>query len=424
MTDHWNPFGQPEDPNQASASGHHPSGLPFRPTPEAEGGQTLRQFVGEPPLDRRPPRSRRIVSAAVIGVAVIAVAGVGWAFGKPLIEELRGSGTSAVTDFAGPGVGEVSITVSPGDLGSDIATKLVAAGVIASTGPFIDAFTAAGKQAEGIQPGTYLLRAEMSAQAALEVLMDPAARQVIQFTVPEGKRAEEVYQIIGAALAKADLGDDADPAVLEATATADAETVRAAAQDTAAIGLPPEANGIVEGWLFPNTYSFNLGTGAKEILAQMVTTAVNTLEELGVPRDRWLEIMTVASLVEKESNRAEDRGKVARVFYNRIEIGMRLESDVTARYGAGQFDSSVMTTDEALQDPNPYNTYIHTGLPPSAIANPGEAAILAALEPTEGAWIYFTVVDPNTGETEFNETYEGHLRSVEKLYAWLAEHPQ
>jgi UPF0755 protein len=365
-----------------------------------------------------------VVTAVVITLMVGLVGGVGWAFGLPLYERLTASSSPAPTDFPGPGHGQASITIDPGDPGSVIAQKLVAAGVIATAGPFISAFTQAGEAASSIQPGTYALRLEMSAQEALTALMDPAFRLAISFTVPEGKRAEEVYGIVGAALAQAEAGDGADQATLDALAAEKTETVRAAAASLDAIGLPAEANGLVEGWLFPETYSFNLGTQPTEILARMVTQTVGVLEDLAVPRDKWLETITVASIIEKESKLAPDRPKVARVIYNRLDQGIRLELDSTVVYGVGRFDAAVATSDEERANQNPFNTYLLPGLPAGAISNPGQAAIEAAISPAAGAWLFFCAVNLETGETEFNETAEGHQRSVEKLRAWEREHAQ
>jgi UPF0755 protein len=367
-------------------------------------------------------KTRRTVTVVVIVALVGLVGGVGWVLGKPVVDRLTAPKAEAVTDYPGPGEGEASITIEAGDPGSVIAEKLVAAGVIATAGPFIVAFTQAGDQAAAIQPGTYLLRLKMSSRDALAALMDPASRHDVRFTVPEGKRADEVYTIIGAALAAADVGPDGDAAALEAATTEQRERVRAAAEDTAAIGLPAQANGLVEGWLFPDTYAFNLGTEPTEMLAKMVSATVGVLERLEVPDDRWLEVLTIGSIVEKESRLEPDRPKVARVVYNRLAKQIKLQLDSTVVYGVGRFDGNLATTDAERSQSNPYNTYVVPALPAGAICNPGEAAIKAALAPAEGPWLFFVTINPETGETEFNETAAGHDQSVEKWRAWEREH--
>jgi UPF0755 protein len=368
-------------------------------------------------------KRRRPITAVVVLTLVALVAVVGFVAGKPIYDEwVKPNGEAEQADYPGPGEGQAIITVDPGDTGSRIGEKLVAAGVVATTGAFVEACAQAGERAASIQPGTYTLMKKMSATGALAALLDPANRSAIAFTVPEGKRAEEVYQIIGRALADAELGAGADAGAIDAKTAEQTALVKAAANDTAAIGLPPEANGLVEGWLFPETYAFNLATEPTVILGQMVKTTVGVLEDLGVPRERWFEIIVMGSLVEKESKLAPDRPKVARVFYNRLAKNWRLESDATVKYGWGNFDSDVASSNEALADPNPYNTYIHDGLPAGAICNPGREALKAALTPADGNWLFFCAVNPQTGETEFNETAEGHAQSVAKWQAWEREH--
>jgi UPF0755 protein len=366
-------------------------------------------------------RRRRPITAVVVTVLVIAIAGVGFVVGKPLYELVTKPKQSAVTDFPGPGEGQATITIEQGDPGSAIGEKLVAAGVIASAGAFIEAWNTVGSRASSIQPGTYLLKKKMSAAQALGALLDPANRNAIIFTVPEGKRADEVYQIIGLAMAQSELDTGSDQAAIDQRAAEDAAVVKGAAVP-AAIGLPPEANGLVEGWLFPETYSFNIGTEPAAILSEMVANTVKVLEEIKVPRDQWLRIMTVAGMVEKEAKLEPDRPKVAQVIYNRLAQGRKLELDSTVVYGVNRHDGKLATSNAERADPNPYNTYSVPGLPAGAICNPGRAAIEAAMNPTPGTWMFFCVTEPDSGKVEFNDTAEGHAQCVKKWLAWEAEH--
>jgi UPF0755 protein len=371
--------------------------------------------------EERQVKRRRPITAAVVTVLVVVIGAVGFIAGKPLYDRLTQPKETTITDYPGPGQGETSITIEQGDPGAVIGQKLVEADVIATVGAFITAWDKAGERASSIQPGTYALFKQMSAEGALTALLDPANRNAIVFTVPEGKRAAEVYQIIGSAIAKADLGADADPAVLEQKAAEDAQVVQQAAGDTAAIGLPPEANGLVEGWLFPETYSFNIGTEPSEILAKMVSQTIAVLESLKVPRERWLEVLTIGSLIEKEGKLPEDRAKVSRVIQNRLAAGTRLQFDSTVAYGVGRFDQSVATTDAERNDDNPYNTYRVPALPSGPICNPGKATINAALDPAPGAWVFFCTWNLDTGETLFSVTEEEHQKCVEKWRAWERE---
>ena len=131
----------------------------------------------------------------------------------------------------------------------------------------------------------------------------------------------------------------------------------------------------------------------------------------------------MASLVEREARLAEDFPRVARVFYNRLEIDMLLQSDATVTYWTEQTHRA-STTDKERQDAsNPYNTYVHKGLIPRPISNPGDVAIDAAVNPADGEWLYFVTVNLETGETVFSNTHEEHEKARDQWLKWLEENP-
>jgi UPF0755 protein len=132
-------------------------------------------------------------------------------------------------------------------------------------------------------------------------------------------------------------------------------------------------------------------------------------------------VLTKASLVQAEASTAEDMAKVARVLENRLSDGMALQLDTTVNYANGK--GGITTTAEDRANPSLYNTYVHTGLPPGPISNPGEQAISAVQNPAEGPWRFFVVVDPDTGETRFAETAEQHQQNVLLFQQWLRENP-
>jgi UPF0755 protein len=306
-------------------------------------------------------------------------------------------------DYTGQGSGEVEVRVREGDTLSDIARTLVDAGVVASIGPFIDA-AEAHPDATGIQPGVYAMRQEMSGQFALDLMLDPVARLVSRITVPEGLTVD-------ATLARRS----------EATGVPVEEFENAAA-DGAALGLPAWTNGSVEGFLFPATYDFEPDTAPAEMLRAMVTRAQQAFTALQIPADRLQEVLTEASIVQAEAASAEDMAKVARVLENRFAIDMPLQLDTTVNYANGK--SGITTTPEDRANPSPYNTYAHAGLPPGPISNPGEQALQAVLSPAEGDWLFFVVVDPDTGETRFAATGEEHQQNVLLFQQWLRENPE
>ncbi|WP_409330651.1 endolytic transglycosylase MltG [Trujillonella humicola] len=346
-----------------------------------------------------PRRRRRRPLAVVLSLVVLAALVGGIVYGgKALIDLVN----PAAEDYAGAGTGSVQVRVSDGDTLSDIGRTLVDADVIASVRPFVTA-AESRPAARGIQPGVYGLRQQMSGEAALDLLLDPASRLFSRVTIPEGFTVTRVLER---------LAEETDTPV---------EELNAAAVDPAATGLPAYANGLLEGWLFPATYDFEPETTAAQMLATMVSRTVQTLDRLGVPEDQRLTVLTKASLVQAEAALPEDMGMVARVLENRLGIGMALQLDSTVNYATG--NTGITTTAEDRANPSPYNTYYAPGLPPGAIGNPGEQAINAVLDPTPGPWIYFVTVNPTTGETRFGTTAEEHAANVALFRQWLAENP-
>jgi len=145
------------------------------------------------------------------------------------------------------------------------------------------------------------------------------------------------------------------------------------------------------------------------------------MKKFGVPVSDTHRVLTLASIIQKEARITEDFYKVSRVFLNRIEIGMLLQSDATVSYGSG--GTTVTTTDAERADPNGYNTYVHPGLPVGPIGAPGSVAIDAALNPASGDWIYFCAVNLKTGETVFSNTYAGHAKAVKQWQQWMRDNP-
>jgi len=179
--------------------------------------------------------------------------------------------------------------------------------------------------------------------------------------------------------------------------------------------------GSLEGYLFPATYTFEPGIEASDIIARMVDEAKNRLTAAGVEPSDWHRVLTMAGLVQREARFAEDFYKVARVFYNRLDMGMLLQSDATVTYWTGLYEGAGTSDSDRSDSENPYNTYVFTGLPPGPISLPGDLAIDAALNPVDGDWVYFVSVDLRTGETVFSRTYAEHLVAVDQWIKWCRE---
>jgi UPF0755 protein len=347
---------------------------------------------------RRKQRGKHTIWLVLLGVAlVIGGTAVVWFTVRPIV-----AGWNTPDDYTGAGTEVVSITVPAGASGSQIAGVLKAADVVKSAAVFITAANADPASAS-IQPGVYTLHKQMSAAAALSALLNPASRQSVSVTFPEGKRVVEMVDIIAAKtkIPKAD--------------------VLAELKNPKGFGLPVEAGGKAEGWLFPATYDINPTTTANQLLTDMVQRTVTELTELQVPRAKWAPTIIEASLIEAESGKAADMPQIAQVLQNRLVAKRPLQLDTTLHYAMNSFKIKVY--DKQTKFKSPYNTYLHTGLPPGAICNPGAGAIKAVLHPKPGPWMYFVATDPSNKVTEFGVTVDDFTRMQNKLNAWLKAHP-
>ncbi len=348
---------------------------------------------------RRATRRKWTLVLSAVGLVVLAIGG---SAALNFVKDTFAVDESVVADYEGVGTGTVTVIVEAGQSGSDIAKTLYEAGVIASEQAFINVASAQGSGANQIKPGHYFMARQMKAEYALLYLLDDDRRDVRKITIPEGNRVEYYFQKI------ADLTGYS------------LEDVEKAAADHDAIGLPPEAQGSIEGWLFPATYQFNPGVSPTDVLSAMVTKTQQTLQAQGVPRDQWLRVLTIASLIEREAKLDVDRPLISGVIHNRLNSGMKLELDATVKYFAPS-EGAFVTADDKKID-NPYNTYMYAGLPPGPIAGPGAKSIEAAWLPAEHSYVFYVTVDLWTGETRYAETYPEHLKNVEILRAWYAEH--
>jgi len=353
--------------------------------------------------EQRERKRRRRRSIWVLVVAVLMVAGAGYVVVELMGGFFGGGGTNAdgkVEDYSGVGHGSVDVVIKPGDSGGQMATALVDAGVVASAKAFNQAF-AANPQASSIQPGTYRMLLEMKASDAVTALLNPSSRVSFKVTVPEGLTRDQIV------------------AKINEKTLIPVDDLNAALADPAAIGLPAEANGNAEGWLFPATYDVEPGATAASVLTQMTAQTVAVLTQKGIPQDQWETVLNKASLVEREARLAEDRPKVVRAIENRLEKEMPLDIDSSVAYGLNKPGTGVTTAD--TQDAsNAYNTYKNLGLPPTPIASPGLASIEAVLSPADGDWLFWVTVNLDTGETLFANNLADHQANVQKLREWQA----
>ncbi|QTE28016.1 endolytic transglycosylase MltG [Pengzhenrongella sicca] len=359
----------------------------------------VRSRASEHAAKRAARRRKRRRSAVAVVVALALVVGAGWFVVGFLAPIFSGdSSTETIADYPGPGHGSAQITVNSGDTGTAIGAALVEAGIVGTQKAFTDAYTA-NLDAPSIQPGTYELLLEMKASDAVVALLDPARRVSYKVTVPEGQTATQVYERVSA------------------ITTIPVADLAAAAADPA-IGLPAEAAGQIEGWLFPATYSVEPDATAATVLAQMVAKTVSVLDAAAVPVDQRERVLIIASIAEKEVSAPEEYSKVARVIENRLTRQIPLGMDTINAYGLGK--AAIDLTAEDLAADNPYNSRQILGLPPTPIGNPGEATIQAAMNPAEGEWTYFITVNLDTGETLFTDNYDEFLVGKQQYQDWLA----
>ena len=308
---------------------------------------------------------------------------------------------------AGEATGEAVVTIVEADTGSSISTTLHEAGVTKTARAFYDYLIDNGLNPT-FHPGAYQLQQQMTSEAALSALEDPNNKLENTAQLREGLTVAQSL-----------------PLLADATGMPLKDFEKAAA-DPAAFGVDADS---LEGWLFPATYTFNPGVSASDVIGRLVSRTIESLDAAGVPEDRRHEILTIASIIEREARYEDDFFKVSRVIQNRLdpsnsETHGLLQMDSTAQYGYGEMhDGTVSSSAEALEDDNPWNTYKHAGLPVGPIANPGDTAIRAAMEPVEGPWLYFVTVNLDTGETVFTNTYNEHLRAVEQWRSWCADNP-
>ena len=302
-------------------------------------------------------------------------------------------------DFPGPGEGEAVVRIESGEDGLVIAKKLFDAGVVRDADSFYRLLL---DRNPVFYPGSFSLRLQMSNAGAFEIITNPDNALSYPVTIPEGFRAFQIYEELS-----------------KATGIAISE-FQSAAEDLSSFGIPEEAP-TIEGYLFPATYNFDLEATAQEIIGIMVSRMEQALSDAGVSKEDWHRVLTLASITQREAKQDADFYKVARVFANRVDVGMPLETDPTITYSYDGTDMSEKSRQEQLD--YGYNTYLISGLPPGPISSPGELAIDATLNPADGDWLFFVTINLETGETKFSKTISEHESWVVLLRKWELENP-
>lgn len=335
------------------------------------------------------------VLAAVIAVVAIAAA---------IIASRVDNFMSTPMNVPADGIG---FEIPAGSSFSAVSRKLVDQGLI-DEDRWLRLYVRWHDQGGSIQAGDYLIAAGTTPGQLLEQFTDGSVR-LYTFSLIEGWNSREVLAALHANEAiQATMTDEDWPALLESLG---AETSHP------------------EGLFLPETYRFPKNTPDKMLLRQAYELMQQVLTEEwqqrsdAAPVDSAYEALILASIVEKETARADERPQIAGVFARRLAKGMRLQTDPTVIYGIGpSFDGNL--TRKHLRTDTPYNTYTRHGLPPTPIAMPGRAAINAALHPEDGTTLYFVATGLGDGSHKFSATKDEHDQAVAEYLKRLRQNRQ
>lgn len=333
----------------------------------------------------RPPKDRRrggviLLIAILLLVSTVVAAGGWWMF---------------ATGASGPKE-KIVVVIPPGSTGSEVADILKKANVIRSTLAFKVMSRFRGFSG-GFEAGTYTnLTTNMTASAALNALkVGPLPQKTLSAVFPEGltvaQLAERVQDQLG--IPK--------------------KTFIAAAQN-GTFSLPPylpKDTPSVEGFLFPKKYDFLSGATADDVINKLLEQFAAEVDGLSWNTKKLgltsrYQVVIIASMIEREAKFDSDRAKIARVIYNRLNKDMLLQIDATVQYALNKYAPLLL---DDLKVESPYNTYLHTGLPPTPIASPGLKSLAAALSPASANYLYYVVIDA-AGHHAFTDSYSEFLK--------------
>jgi UPF0755 protein len=290
---------------------------------------------------------------------------------------------------------EVLVTIPQGAGYPEIARILREKGLIRDEGAFLWAVRIKSKlrQPVDVKAGEQTLDPSLNAWEVISSLVKGNFK-FYPFTIPEGRNLREIAMTVE----NAGLGSAQDFLNL----CYDRDFIKS-------LGIEADS---LEGYLFPETYNFPKNTPLKTIAKSMTDQFFKVWDKyktLAAARGLTLnEALTMASIVEKETGAPQERPLIAAVFFNRLDKKMRLQTDPTVIYGLRDFNGNITRAD--LENPHPYNTYVHQGLPPGPIASPGEDAIKAVLNPAKTKYLYF--VSKNDGTHHFSTTLAEHNKMV------------
>jgi UPF0755 protein len=339
-------------------------------------------YPGQRPRHRSTPRWGRLVALAAV---LLVVVGVGWFL------------NSLFQPFKGDGNGRVAVVIPQGASLGTIADLLESKGVVSSSSFFQLRARLAGRSDE-LKPGRYTLARDMSFSAVLDRLEHGLPPNVVQVVIPEGLSRSEIAPrtggLRGSYVKASRRNPELDPRDYKA------KNARS-----------------LEGFLFPATYELKKGQPVRKLVAEQLAAFKRSFATVNLryARSKNLtpyDVLIIASLIEREVQVPKERAIVASVIYNRLHEGIRLDIDATTRFVVGKWSGALKVSE--LQNPSPYNTRVHTGLPPGPIGNPGLASIKAAAHPAKTDYLFYVAAVCGNGSHKFAATDAEFQRYVDK----------
>jgi UPF0755 protein len=402
------PPAAPEERSPGTAAGAEPP-APAQPlgpprTPEAEfwdeDPEPFEEEEEEPPAGFAPPppgRPRRGAPAArgpraprrgstvlaglrrhpVLVVALLAAIAVAWFL------------VALFQPFHGEGSGRVVVKIPKGASASEVGDILDEKGVVSSSTLFQIRVTIAGKRSD-LYPGRFVLAHDMSYSSAIDALSKAPVKKVAVVTIPEGDSRAQAAPLAEEAGLKGSYLD---------------ETVHSRYLDPAKYGGKKAKN--LEGFLFPDTFELKPGAPVADLVQLQLEDFKRRIKgvDMSYAKKKNLtvyDVITIASMIEREAQVEKERPLVAAVIYNRLHEGMPLGIDATTRFATGNYEDPL--TESELAVDSPYNTRTHSGLPPGPIGNPGLASIEAAAHPAKVDYLFYVVKPGGCGEHAFSST--------------------
>ena len=344
---------------------------------------TSRRPSRRPPPRRRPPRTAGSWGRRIFAVAALAAIGVALYLINAIFQPFHGEGTGSVQV-------EIPENVDAGAIGDLLAEQ----GVVASGGFFELNATLTGRRG-GLRPGEYTLRRDMSygdAIAALEQGPEVKVVPTVNVSVPEGLSIREAAPVV-------------DEQPLRGSYRR-AASERRVLRRVRRLGAP-RGTDTAEGFMFPATYTLVARSPARDLVSKQLEAFEDNMSgvDMRYARRKNLtryDMLIIASMIEREVQIDRERPLVAAVIYNRLARGMALGIDATIRYEARNWDQPLKVSE--LENDTPYNTRIHTGLPPTPIGNPGRASLEAAANPAREDYLFYVVKPCGEGAHNFSST--------------------